>query len=296
MHFTRIRMIGLALVAVFAFGALAATSALAQPEFIRCAKVAAGEPSSWEAGCITKKASGGYAKVSAGPGTCVKVAPGEPSSWSNATCTTAKKGTGEYIKVAAAGKLNFTDKEKVSNFYATSSVGVPIVFTCTADTSKGEITGNTTTAGVTVTFTGCTAREDEKASCSAKSTGEPAGTIKTNGLRDVLGTVAAAEAASEVGDALEPEGKEGFVTLEAECVELKKVQVLGSVIGEVPTTMINVMQTTGELIFTCNATTKTKQTIQKFVGVAKDTLSYFGNPACFESQDEIRYEEPIEVT
>jgi hypothetical protein len=287
MHFNRIRILGLALVAVFAMSALAATSALAQPEFLRCAKVAAGEPSSWAAGCTT--AGTGYAKVSAGPGTCVKVAAGEPSSWSNATCTTAKTGTGEYIKVAAAGKLHFTDKEGVSHFYASGAT-----FSCKADTSKGEITGNTTVAKIGVIFTECEAENTSTTvKCAAHSPGKTT-TIETESLKGMLGKVAAAEAPNtEGGLSLEPEGTKGFATLEAECLTTKTTQVSGSVIGEGKP--INVMQTTGELKFECKPGEPTKQKIQRFVGAEKDTLSAFGSAACFESKDEITYEELIEV-
>jgi hypothetical protein len=259
------------------------------PTFVRCAKVATGEPSEWEAGCKVKKVGGGYAKVLAGPGTCARVAqPTEPSSWSNATCTTAKVGKGEYIKVEA-GKLKFTDKEGVSHLYGAGAV----VFTCEKDTSKGAITGPTTTAEVTVTFTECTAKEGTGAPCSAKSTGEPAGTIKTNLLKDSLNAVEKPEAPNtEVGESLEPVGTAGFVTLEATCLATKTEQVSGSVIGEVKP--INVMQTTGELIFACEPAKSTKQKIKFSEGV-KDVLLTFGLEACFESTAAITFEEPIEV-
>ncbi len=293
MRSNQLRILFVSLLAVFAVSAIAsATASAAAPEFIRCVKVkVVTEPSSFkDAECKSpEKGKGKYIRVSVEPGLCNKVAPGEPFSFEKGC---AKAG-GEYAMVEKEAKRKFTDKEGTSHFYATGKGGA-IVFTCTADTSKGEITGNTTTAGVTVTFTGCTAKEGTKESCSAKSKGEPAGTIKTNGLKDTLGTVAKAEAASEVGDALEPEGKEGFVTLEAACLEVKTQQVSGSVIGEVKP--INVLQTAGELIFECEPAKSTTQKIQRFVGAEKDTLSAFGKAACFESKAEITYEEPIEVT
>ena len=255
------------------------------PEFTVCSQVKAGEPSEWEAGCKVKKAGGGSAKVVPGPGECVKVVAGEPSAW-EAGCTVKKVGGG-WIKETPA-KLTFTDKEGVSHLYGTAGV----VYTCQKDTSKGEITGPTTTVGDTVTFTECTAKEGEKAGCSAKSPGEPAGTIKTKLLRDTLNSVEKPEATSEVGESLEPEGKEGFVTLEAECLSIKKTQVSGSVIGEV--TPINVMQTTGELIFACEPAKSTKQKI-KFSEAIKDVLSVFAFESCFESKAEITFAEPIEV-
>jgi hypothetical protein len=196
----------------------------------------------------------------------------------------------DRVSVATGSKIKFTDIEKESHLYGPKKV----IVTCKEDTSTGEITGATTTAGDTVTFTGCTAKEGEKVGCSAKSTGQPAGTIKTEGLRDTLGTVAKAEATSEVGEALEPEGTKGFVTIEAECLELKTTQVSGSVIGEVKP--INAMEPTGELNFECNPAKSTTQKIQRFVGFPKDTLSAFTNASCFESfPDKITFAEPIEV-
>jgi hypothetical protein len=288
---SRYRILGLCLMAVFAMSVVAsATASAAAPEFIRCAKVAAGEPSSWGAGCITKKASGGYAKVSAGPGTCVKVAPGEPSSWSNATCTTAKTGTGEYIKVAAAGKLHFTGKEGVSHLYASG-----FTITCKEDTSKGEITGAKTVAKIGVVFTECEAENTStKVKCKTHSPGKTE-TIETESLKGTLGTVAEAEAPNtEVGERLEPEGTKGFWTEEVECLTTKTFMLAGAVIGEVKP--INVMQTTGELIYARATGEPTKQKIQRFVGGVKETLSWFGSSMSFESKDVITYEEPIEVT
>jgi len=290
----RIRIIGLALVAVFAFGAVAATSALAQPEFVRCAKVAAGEPSSWEAGCITKKASGGYAKVSAGPGTCVKVAPGEPSSWSNATCTTKKTGTGEYLKVGAAGKLKFADSSEVQTLYAPG-----VIIICKKSKSTGEITGNTTVGNVVVTFEECEAEViATKVKCKVHSPvlGAPE-TITTNKLHGELGTTTVG---TLVGEALAPETPETFVEIEGTCIT--KTKVTGSVIGEV--TPINTLQTTGKLIFRTEPAKSTKQQIKKCTGGTviilcngeSDILAAFGGTSAIESTDTITFEEAIEVT
>ena len=331
---TRIRLIMLSMLAVFAGSAVASASASAA-----CDIVAVAGTGQFEDGACTKAvAPKEYIKIlkietrlKSGEW-CAKVETAGTGTFSDNKCTNTV-GAKEYIKVLvpefrykckeqttatfvftenkcltrsagedtgkfenepvpAGSKIKFTDTEKESHLYGPFS----IIVTCKADTSKGEITGPKTTAGDTVTFTGCTAKEGEKKSCPAKSTGEPAGTIKTEELKDTLGTVAEAEATSKVGEALEPQGTKGFVTIEApesECLKITPTQVSGSVIGEVKP--IEVMQTTGELIFTCNATTKTKQTIQKFVGFPKDILSAFTSAACFESKAEITFAEPIEV-
>jgi hypothetical protein len=252
MSSSRIRVLLVSLLAVFAVGAVASASAsAAAPEFFHCVAKAGGK---WMAGC--------------------KVA-----------------GT-EFEKVAvpAGSKIKFTDKEGVSHLN-----GLGTVVTCQKDTSSGEITGPKTVANVTVTFQECKGKKGTE-ECPVNG-----GTITTATLHGELGKVLKAEAASEVGEDLIPpveikEGKEvklPFVKLEGACIPTTSVE--GSVIGEVKP--INVMQTTGEVNFECSSVGSTKQKIQKFEPGLKDTLSAFGNPACFESfPDAITFAEAIEVT
>src|ERR1039458_1610140 len=249
-----------------------------------CAEVAAGTGNYEDNKCTKKVAAKNFIKVLVPEfEQCVAKAGGKWMAGCKAAGTTFEK-----ISVQTGPTSGFTDKEGVSHLYGTGGV----VYTCQKDTSKGEITGATTTAGDTVTFTGCTAKEGEKAGCSANSTGEPAETIKPNLLSDSLNPVEPSEATSEVGEALEPDGTEGFVTLHAECLSIKTAQVSASVSGEVKP--INVMQTTGELIFACKPAKSTKQKI-KFSEAIKDVLSVFAFESCFESEAEITFAEPIEV-
>jgi hypothetical protein len=135
MSSNRLKVLLVSLLAVFAVSAVAsATASAAAPEFIRCAKVKAGEKSRYkDAGCKNEEIGGGFAKVVAAPGECAKVKAGEQSRWQNAVCT-IEEVEGGFTKVVA-GKLKFTDKEGVSHLYGTGGV----VFTCQKDTSKGEI-------------------------------------------------------------------------------------------------------------------------------------------------------------
>jgi hypothetical protein len=300
MHFNRIRIIGLALVAVFAMSAVGVSTASASaPEFVRCAKVVTAGTGTFENSTCTTVGAGtkNFIKVFLG-GTsisateeCAKVVTAGTGTFENSTCTTVGAGTKNFIEVLKP-KLKFTDKE------AESHLNAPNTFVwCKADTSKGEITGAKTVAKVSVIFTECEAENKKTAAkCAAHSSGKVS-TIETESLKGMLGEVAVAEAPNtKTGLSLEPEGTKGFVTIEATCLEPKTTQVSGSVIGEViPVGGPPALE--AKLVFECAPGEPTKQKIQKFVGVAKDTLSAFGGAACFESiPDTITYEEPIEVT
>jgi hypothetical protein len=204
-----------------------------------------------------------------------------------------KAGTGyekEAVK-AGVGKLKFTGKEGVSHLY-----GPHFTITCKEDTSKGEITGPTTIAALRVIFAKCEAENtSSKVKCTFHTVGKAPETIETNLLKASLGKVAKAEAVSEVGEQLVPEGNKGFWTGEGACLEVEKFQLSGAVIGEVKP--INVMQTTSELIFEGNPADPTKQKIQRFEGGEKENLYWFyGFPMGFESKDVMTFEEPIQVT
>lgn len=262
---SRIRLIMLSMLAVFAVGAVAASAAsAAAPEFLNSAKA-------------TPKFK------------CEEKTGGHGSYSTKAECEAGKETSGGKWHRFGNG---FTDEEGESHFNAKGE----IVFTCTADTSKGEITGAKTVGGVTVTFTGCTAKEKTNASCSANSKGEPAGTIVTNTLEGTLGEVAVAFSATEVGLALKPVSPATeFTFLEATCLGTKTTKVTGSVIGEV-TPVGGPPSLTGDVIFKCASGKPTVQEIEKFVGGTKDTLTGFGTEACFESKDVNTFEEAIEVT
>lgn len=148
----RIRIVGLCLVAAFAFTALAASSAFAtappQPVFGKCLKkaVATGEGYS-DTGCTKHVASAAkYEWVKGGA--------------NGVEYTTA-------IKEATSATLETTKKEKV---------------VCTGETSTGKILTETTQE-TTPTFTGCSTLTKK---CSTP--GKPEGTISVAPLEGTLGT------------------------------------------------------------------------------------------------------------
>ena len=264
---------------------------MAQPEFVRCVKVkAATEPSSFkDAACKEKEVSKGkYIRVSVEPGLCVKVAPGEPSSWLKG-CATA--GT-EYAMV---------EKEAKRIVITTSGPAVLTVsgikVKCKKDKDKGEIGENFRIVNLVVTFEGCVAIKGGK-ECTTNSKPKVAeGTIVTTTLKGELGTVAKAEAASEVGLLLEPASGSEFVTLEKnECIV--ETKVTGKVAGEV--TPIGKLETTGKVNFKTVEGKGEKQTIKKIKTDSgkeeEPKLTAFGLPATEETEDTNTFEEPIEVT
>ncbi len=302
---SRYRILGLCLMAVFALGAVAsATASAAAPEFVRCAKVSAGEPSEWgNATCTGKTEAEGFAKVIAGPGTCVRVTPGgeaflgEPSSWEDAACTKAKAGYGGYIKVAAEWKPKFTSTSFTSYLFAGNLDTITI--SCAKDKGTGEITGEKTVGNVTVSFKECRGVKSTKAGteeCPVKSVGALGGEIVTKVLGGEIGPVAAAEApSSERGLDLKPTtGHTLFDVIGSPTTCVPESNVEGSVIGEVEPGKL--METTGELIFGVKGRQKNKQTIQKFEGGLNDTLEAFELTTGFESTDALTFAEALEVT
>ena len=210
-----------------------------------------------------------------------------------AGCETAGSGFAKEA-VKTGSSIKFTDKEGVSHFNAKASIG----FTCTEDTSKGNITGPKSIASATVLFTGCTAKEGTKAGCKANSSGQMAGSgiIETNTLNGTLGGASATKLGMQVpGESLVPTapGTE-FTKLEATCLGAQVQGVTGGVIGEV--NPVGKMQKTGELIFACTSAGSTVQKLAFLDAGPETVLKAFSAPACFESKDEITFSENIEVT
>jgi hypothetical protein len=251
----------LSLLAVFVLGAVASASAsAAAPEFWHCPPKVGG---AWMAGC----------KV---------------------TGTTHEKEV-----VPAGSKIKFESISEPSYLFANPAGTYQI--RCGKDTVTGEITGPKAVSKVKVTFTECKGYKGAE-ECTVKSIAPSpvgvAGEIKTNELSGELGLVAAAEApSSETGLAFKPTTGTSFVLLIGSATTcIPESNVTGSVIGEVEP--VKIMDTTGELIFGVKGgkNEHNVQTIQKIVGVAKDTLTAFVTEVGLESEDSITFEEPIEVT
>ncbi len=187
-----------------------------------------------------------------------------------------------------ATEQGFTSSSGTSVLTAGGAGGT--VITCTASSGAGRITGAKTVAGVSVTFTGCTAKS--KGTCEVHSTGAGKEEIKTGELNGELGKVAKKEATSKVG--LDLKAVSGsFVTVEGTCIPFEKSSVSGSVIGEV-TPVAGGAGTSGKLTY---ALEKEKQKIQMFEGGSKDTLSVFGFvESTQQSEEAITFEKAVEVT
>jgi hypothetical protein len=193
----RMRIMGLCLVAAFAAGAVASTSALAAgPHYGTCVKkgVAGGAGFS-DAGCTKPVASAAkYEWVKGGA--------------NGVTYTTA-------IKPATKATLETKKKEKVI---------------CSGETSTGTILNETETE-TTPTFTGC---ETLKKPCS--TAGEPEGTIAVKALQGELGLEkkGTTEITNKIASNLYRQGNRNGEIVEFECVGFV-IKVEGTVLFPVTT-------------------------------------------------------------
>src|ERR1700689_3038997 len=150
---TRIRIMGLCLVAVFAMAAVAAASATAaEPAFYECAKVAAG--------------TGKYAKG------CKTETTGKAAAYE------IKEGIGKGKEFKGTGKKATLH---------TPAVGGEV--TCTGFKDSGYVNTPTTEDKVVSEFTGCTSLGKKCKSTGETK----AGVIKTQSLKGTLGYISAAK-------------------------------------------------------------------------------------------------------
>jgi hypothetical protein len=187
----RIKIVGLCLVAVFAFGALTAASAFAEgptPEFKTCVKAA-------KSG---KTYTGAY---------------------SNKTCTEANAtDEGKYEREEVANETPFTSKSKAATFTVDGKV-----VKCKKDTDTGTYTHGDK-IDVTITFSDCETSEvvsvkgkpkTVKVPCTTGT--EASGTIKTSPLSGTLEYITAAEEEAALGVVLYRYGATGAALVEFKC-------------------------------------------------------------------------------
>jgi hypothetical protein len=134
----RIRIVGLCLVAVFAMGAVAASSAFASPTYFECAKVKGGK---FEKGCGKEGGKGGYSRVAVktpakytgtnGKSVLKAVDPETKTVVASTSCTKAKE-TGAIISA--------TESETTVTFEKCTSLGKKC--TSTGEKTKGDIKTN----------------------------------------------------------------------------------------------------------------------------------------------------------
>jgi hypothetical protein len=187
--------LGLCLVAVFAFGAIAAsTASAAEPALYECAKL--------KKNAKTKKYEGKY---------------------TNKTCSTvSEKSEGEYELQEGIGKgKEFKGKGSAGDLEV---IGVGEV-QCTKSADTGKFNSPKTADDVKVTFTGCSTLGHK-----CESAGAASGEIKTETLEGEVGYLN--KATPLVGVDLKPQS--GIYLAQFTCnPEELNLRVRGSVIGEV---------------------------------------------------------------
>lgn len=217
---TRIRIVGLCLVAMFAFSAYVASAAQAGQDG-ECVK----------APKVEKKYTGHYTDK-----LCkVHATAGEEAE--------GKKNKYNWVSPAAA------------TFTATSGVatlkGPAGTILCTASTTVGHWTGPTKNSEV-ATFTGCEFKGAVTGECH--SAGQAAGTIVTNELETTLldhgekGPSGGEPAEGEIWDIFTAKGGSG-VQAEYQCAGIVVIRTLGSLGGIFSAKSINKASTKGEILF-----------------------------------------------
>lgn len=191
----RIRILGLCLVAAFALSVVAASSAVAAPEFYECHKL------------TTKPYTGKYSDKK-----CTKEA-------TEAEKAEGKKNKYELQPGVGKGKV-FKGKGGVATLH-TPAVGGEVV--CKTFKDEGKIGTPSTQEKVVSIFTKCVSLGKNCSSPGAKS-----GEIKTKALKGSLGYIS--KTGPKVGVALSAET--GSILAEFSC-EALEIVVTGSVIGEV---------------------------------------------------------------
>jgi len=212
-----VRMLGLCLVAMFAVGAYAVSSASALPEWGKCEAKAGGKYS--DSNC-TKKAkplgSGSFEwkkgkELAPVPFTGKNVGSGGVLYAEWAICGETQEDAVRVTRAACEAKEAGLHREHD---------GYPTI-ECTAENSSGEASGTNEVKGVHVTFTGCKAL----GSVPCENVGPEE--IKTNELKGKLGYISKPN--KEVGVLLEPVKKHGaFAQFECPGIGISTVVGVGN--------------------------------------------------------------------
>jgi hypothetical protein len=179
---------------------------------------------------------------------------------------------------AAAPEFSKT-KVKFTTAGGESVLGGGATITCKKVKGEGEIT-TTTTLSATATFEEC------KGEVLGSKCAE---TIKSE-LVGTLGTVAAAEATTEVG--LLFKAKSGAFS-EFKCGSLT-IKVEGSIAGEV--TPVNKLSSKGDLVFALNGSSQKIKKITVGGKEEKPKLTAFGLSSTLKTTEENTFAEEIQVT
>jgi hypothetical protein len=290
---SRIRIIGLTLVAAFAMSVVGVSSALAAPtlpNMQRCAKVIEPKTGNFEESkCAKLKAKEEWIRVYAGGtvlnGTeeCAEVVEPGTGVFSESACA-KREAPFEWIRVAPENR-KITGTSGAGTLETASGKTV----TCTADKSEAEVSGPKKLAKVFVTFTGCAS-----SGVKCNTSGAAAGEIKTKELEGEIGYIEP-KANKEVGLDLWPSSRTATekknhefnaLFVEFECTGFAKSKVRGSVIGKL--TPVNTPTKTLTLTYTKGAA-KGEQKLKKLEGVeggVEDVLQSSLNGAAFEKSSE----------
>ena len=170
------RIVGLCLVAAFAFMAVAAASSASAAQFGICVAHKKGKYS--DGSCTTLDEKKGKPKGSfefEAPNSCFAQKKGK---YAEGGCATLDEKKGK-----PKGSFEFAPKVKITATSGPGELKTPLLgsITCTASTNVGELTGPTT-GNIVATFTGC---EGKGAPCETNPLGTP-GEIVTNNLEVTL--------------------------------------------------------------------------------------------------------------
>jgi hypothetical protein len=202
------------------------------------------------------------------------------------------------VSVASAAKPEFKPvpakkKFTISGGISTWAHGGEGIL-CTKSSATGEVSGADTVGNVVVAFSNCTSTGGGGSNCPVKSEGAKAGEIVAKPLDGELGTVATTQAASGVGLRLQPEVKTKWFILEKNACTVEEA-FTGQLAAEVP--VIGVKQATNKLALEAGVRGEKIKEITLDSGVSeKPEFVAFGADVSLELADEVKFEEPVEIT
>jgi hypothetical protein len=165
---------------------------------------------------------------------------------------------------------------------------------CAKTSATGEVDGAATVGNVVVAFSNCTSTGGGGKGCPVNTEGAKAGEIVAKPLTGELGTVATTQAASGVGLRLKPEVKTKWFILEKNKCTVEEA-FTGQLAAEVP--VIGVKQATNKLVLDAGVSGEKIKEITLDSGVSEKPLfEAFGAAVSLELTDEVKFEEPVEIT
>ena len=269
-----VRILGLCLAAVFAIAAIAATSAMALPEWGKCEAKAGGKYS--DANCTVK------AKKGAGAFEWIKGKSLKPVKFTGKNVGSGGVLTTYLYKCSGEGQRQPRNSGTCGEYFP--YIG-PITIECTSESSDGEAVGTNSVANISVVFKGCLVLG--AAPCTSEGAEE--GEIRVNPLKGKLGYINKAE--KNVGVLLEPVKKHahfadfvcaGELTVgvgvgnskEGAWYEPESTGGYDGVIS--PITPVNTMTSTYEQVYTGNGSEKEPANVpSKFEGKHAELLESY---------------------